>query len=214
MRQTSVAFKSKGLVLEGVIALPRGLTGPFPGVVVCHPHPIFGGNMDNGLVQEVCSTLVREGFGTLRFNFRGVGNSEGSFTKGERETEDVSAALSLLRDWSDTDKRRFGLVGYSFGASMVLNGISRYKAAKALAFISPPLTSLDHRKVESDKRPKLFIVGDKDRLVPYSALKDKVDSLPNRADLKIVPGADHSWRDHEAEAAYQTARFFAGALKR
>ena len=214
MRQTSVAFKSKSLILEGVIAFPGGLTGPFPGVVVCHPHPLFGGNMDNGLVQEVCRTLVQEGFGTLRFNFRGVGNSEGTFTKGEREPEDVSAALSLLRNWSDTDKRRFGLVGYSFGAAMILSSISKYKAAKALAFISPPITSLDHTKIKSDKRPKFFIVGDRDRLVPYSALKDKVDSLTNLAALKIVPGADHSWRNHEAEAAYQTARFFVGALQK
>ena len=214
MRQTAVAFKSKGLTLEGVIAFPQGLTGPFPGVVVCHPHPLFGGNMDNGLVQEVCSALVREGFGTFRFNFRGVGNSEGSFTKGEKEPEDVNAALSLMRNWPDIDKRRFGLVGYSFGASMVLNGISMYKAAKALALISPPLTSLDHPKIGSDKRPKLFIVGDRDRLIPHSDLKAKVDSLPTPADLSIVPGADHSWRNHEAEAAYRTARFLVGTLRR
>ena len=214
MRQTAVAFKSKGLTLEGVIAFPQGLAGPFPGAVVCHPHPLFGGNMDNGLVQEVCSALVREGFGTFRFNFRGVGNSEGSFTKGEKEPEDVNAALSLIRSWPDIDKRRFGLVGYSFGASMVLNGISRYKAAKALALISPPLTSLDHPKIENDKRPKLFIVGDRDRLVPHSDLKAKVDSLANPADLNIVPGADHSWRNYEAEAARRTARFLVGALRR
>lgn len=214
MRQTAVAFKSKGLTLEGVMAFPQGLTGPFPGVVVCHPHPLFGGNMDNGLVQEVCSALVREGFGTFRFNFRGVGNSEGSFTKGEKEPEDVNAALSLMRNWPDIDKRRFGLVGYSFGASMVLNGISSYKAARALALISPPLTSLDHPKMEKDKRPKLFIVGDRDRLVPHSDLKAMVDALPNPADLSIVPGADHSWRNHEAEAARRTARFLVGALRR
>ena len=214
MRQTAVAFKSKGLTLEGVIAFPQGLSGPFPGVVVCHPHPLFGGNMDNSLVQEVCSALVREGFGTLRFNFRGVGNSEGSFTKGENEPEDVNAALSLMRNWPDIDKRRFGLVGYSFGAAMVLNDISRYKTARALALISPPLTSLDHPKIENDKRPKLFIVGDRDRLVPHSALKAKVDSLSNPADLNIVPGADHSWRNYEAEAAHRTARFLVGALRR
>ena len=239
MRQTAVAFKSKGLTLEGVIAFPQGLTGPFPGAVVCHPHPLFGGNMDNGLVQEVCSALVREGFGTFRFNFRGVGNSEGAFTKGEKEPEDVNAALSLLRirlraaftkgekepedvnaalslmrNWPDIDKRRFGLVGYSFGASMVLNSISKYKAAKALALISPPLTSLDHPKIESDKRPKLFIVGDRDRLVPHSALKAKVESLPTPVDLSIVPGADHSWRNYEAEAAHLTVRFLVGALRR
>ena len=220
MRQSSIAFKSKDVNLEGVIASPQELSGPFPGVVVCHPNPLFGGSMDNGVVLAVCRALVEEGFLTFRFNFRGVGDSEGTFTKGEKEQEDVRAALNLLRRWPGVDKRRLGLVGYSFGASMVLTALSRYKAAGAFVLISPPLAALDYAGIGRDKRPKLFIVGDRDRLVPYCSLKEKVlhtlgvESLHGSVDLQMVSGADHSWRGYEAEAAQQSTRFFVGTLQR
>jgi len=95
---------------------------------------------------------------------------------------------------------------------MVLAGVSSYKAARAFVLISPPLSALDHARVDRDKKPKLIIVGERDRLVPYSSLKERVDSLHKSADLWTVPGADHSWRGYEAEAAQQTARFFADRL--
>ena len=218
MRQTSIGFKSGGLTLEGVLGFPQGLSeelsGGFSGVVVCHPHPLFGGNMDNSLVMALCRALDEEGFATLRFNFRGVGNSEGPFTKGEKECEDVRAALDVLRRWPGVDRRRLGLVGYSFGASMLLAGLPAYKAAKALAVISPPLASFEHQKIGRDKRPKLFIVGGRDRLVPHRSLKERIDSLPAPAELQMVEGADHSWRGYEAEAARETTRFLVDTLQR
>ena len=84
MRQSAVSFKIKNklgdLDLEGVVAQPDAGLGPWPGVVMCHPHPLFGGNMDNNVVLAVTSALNDQGFATLRFNFRGVGNSEGEHT--------------------------------------------------------------------------------------------------------------------------------------
>lgn len=214
MRQNSILFKSKGVALEGVIAAPQGLSAALPGVVLCHPHPLFGGDMNNGLVLAVSQGLVGEGFVTLRFNFRGVGNSEGSFTKGEEEQEDVHAALELLRQWPGVKRQRVGLAGYSFGASMVLAGLSRFKGARALALIAPPLAALDHPSIGKDKRPKLFLVGEKDGLVPYTSLKEKTDSFQPSAELRAVPGADHSWRGFEAEAVEHVTGFFAGNLQR
>ena len=212
MRQSSISFKSKGVALEGVIAAPHGLSGALPGVVVCHPHPLFGGDMNNGVVLAVSQGLVGEGFVALRFNFRGVGSSEGSFTKGEEEPEDVGAALELLRQWPGVNRQRVGLAGYSFGASMVLSRLSRYKGAKALALISPPLTALDHQSISKDKRPKFFLVGERDALVPYGSLREKTDSFHQSVELRAVPGADHSWRGYEVEAAERVSRFFAGTL--
>ena len=214
MRQSGIDFKSRGVILEGVAASPVGLPEGFPGVVVCHPHPLFGGDMDNGLVVTVCRALVEEGFVTLRFNFRGVGKSGGTFTKGEEEQADVEAALGVLRAWPGVNRARLGLAGYSFGASVILTGISRYKAAKAFALISPTLTALDHDGLSGDKRPKVFIVGDRDRLVPYLSLKEKVGSLKTPAGLQMVPGADHSWRGYEREAAEGATRFFTDVLRR
>jgi alpha/beta superfamily hydrolase len=169
--------------------------------------------MDNGLVVALCQALVQDGFVTFRFNFRGVGQSEGESTKGEKEHEDVGAALDFLRKWPDATRDRLGLVGYSFGASMVLTGLPRYKAAKALALISPPLTSLDSPGLRKDNRPMIFIGGDKDRLVPFSSLKDRLDSIRPEAELQMVPGADHSWRGHEGEAAQQATGFLQRYLK-
>jgi alpha/beta superfamily hydrolase len=212
MRQSAVAFKSKGLMLEGVLASPHGVVGSLPGVVVCHPHPLFGGNMDNALVLGLCQSLVREGFVTFRFNFRGVGKSEGEFTKGEKEHEDVKAALGLMRDWPGVNRRKVGLAGYSFGAAMVLTGLSRYKGAGALALVSPPPSAFDGRKLGRDGRPKLLVTGDRDRLAPYDSIADRARVLGGNVQLSLVPGADHSWRGHEAEAGDLAAKFFAGAL--
>ena len=106
------------------------------------------------------------------------------------------------------------MVGYSFGASMVLTGLSRYRAAKGFVLISPPLNALESPLVARDKKPKLLIVGDRDRLTPYASLKEMVDSLPSSVGLSMVPGADHSWRGHEAEAAQQTTRFLVDTLQK
>ena len=214
MLQTSVAFNSKGVTLDGVVGTPKGLAGPFPGEVVCHPHPLCGGDMNNSLVLEVCRALVDDGLVTFRFNFRGVGDSGGTFTKGEEEHEDVREALHLLKGWPNVNGGRLGLVGYSFGASMVLTGLGTYRAAKGFVLISPPLNALESRRLARDKRPKLLIAGDKDRLTPYSSLKEMVDSLPNSVGSSMIPGADHSWRGHETEAAQQTTRFLGGTLQK
>ena len=213
MGQSAIVFKSKGVTLDGVVASPDGTVGPFPGVVVCHPHPAFGGDMDNGLVMAVCRALVDEGFVTCRFNFRGVGGSGASFTNGEEEHKDVRAALELLKVWPGVDGGRLGLAGYSFGASMVATGLSGYKRARGFVMISPPPNCLNSPEMETDKRPKLVIVGDRDRLAPYHSLKEKLDSLTVPVVLSTVPGADHSWRGYEGDAALAATRFLASILQ-
>ena len=116
MRQSAVSFKIKGLTFEGVMAQPEREESGLPGVVICHPHPLYGGNMDNNVVLAVSYGVVEQGFATLRFNFRGVGNSEGEHTKGEQESQEVLAALELMKAWPSVDSKRVGLAGYSFGS--------------------------------------------------------------------------------------------------
>ena len=212
MRQTSIAFKSNGVTLEGVIASAPGIIGASPGVVVCHPHPLFGGDMDNRVVTALCKALAEESIVTLRFNFRGVRKSEGQFTKGEEEREDTHAALELMRNWPGVKRGRVGMAGYSFGASMILSDLSRYKGVKSIVLISPPLASLENKAIVRDKRPKRFIVGDRDRLVPCPSLEEKVRALATSAELRVVHGADHSWQGHEADAARSAVEFFMGTL--
>ena len=213
MRQSAVSFKNKSIALEGVVSTPDDLSKPYPGVVVCHPHPLFGGDMNNLVVMIICSALVEKGFATLRFNFRGVGNSQGSRTKGEKEPEDVRSALDFLSHWPGVDRRRLGLAGYSFGASTVLSGLDGYNGVRAFAFISPPLRTMKSSRVPKEKRAMLVIVGDRDKLVQASLLREATDTLPLPAEFHLVPEADHSWRGHEVEVGHEVAQFFARRLK-
>ena len=95
IRRSEVSFCSDTLSLEGVLSIPRGMA-TFPAVVVCHPHPLNGGNMENNVVDSVFNLLAQESFVSLKFNFRGVGKSEGIFSNGIGEQQDVAAAISFL----------------------------------------------------------------------------------------------------------------------
>lgn len=213
MRQSAVSFKTKGLTFEGVVAQPDGEAGSFPGIVMCHPHPLFGGNMDNNVILAVAYSLVDQGFATLRFNFRGVGNSEGQHSKGEFESQEVLAALDLMRSWPGVDGRKLGLAGYSFGSSVILGNPSLHKNSKVFALISPPLRALESTELKKKKAPTLIISGDKDKLVQSKELESVLDSFAQRPTCKIVPGADHFWAGYENQLAPQVDRHFAEHLK-
>lgn len=213
MRQSAVSFKTKGLNFEGVIASPNDVEGPFPGIAICHPHPLFGGNMDNNVVLAVSFALVEQGFATLRFNFRGVGNSEGEHTKGELEYQEVLGALDLLDAWKEVDSDVIGLVGYSFGTSVILKNAPVQKKPKVFAFISPPLHGLQDSTLKKDDRPKLIISGDKDKLIQSEELQPVLDSFSHAPALEIVEGADHFWGGRESQLVKKVSQFFVENLK-
>ena len=97
MKEERVTFKSGELTLEGMIAYPDGAAGPHRAAVVCHPHPLYGGSMYNNVVDAALGALHARGFATLRFNFRGVGQSEGEFDDGKGEADDAVAAVRFSR---------------------------------------------------------------------------------------------------------------------
>jgi alpha/beta superfamily hydrolase len=163
--------------------------------------------MASPVITSVARALDRHGVATLRFNFRGVGSSQGKFANGSEEVADVRSAIDLFRKWPGVDSKRLVLVGYSFGAQVILRGLSNYGAAKALVLVSPPLSSFTDSKVGNEKRPKLFLVGEKDKLVSAQRLQEAVDALPQPCTMEIVLGADHSWGGHEAELAEKVAQF-------
>jgi alpha/beta superfamily hydrolase len=94
LNPTYVTFPCGELKLEAAWHHPDGM-GPFPGVVVCHPHPLHGGDMSNNVISAICETLAKHSIAALRFNFRGVGNSEGEFGGGYQEQDDIAAALTF-----------------------------------------------------------------------------------------------------------------------
>ena len=213
MRQSAVSFQVKGLTFEGVMAQPEAAPTALPGVVICHPHPLYGGDMDNNVVLSVTSALVEYGFATLRFNFRGVGNSQGEHTKGESEYHEVLGALDLMKAWSGVDGRRIGLAGYSFGSSVILGNPVLQKRAEAIALISPSLQALEGSVLKGSKRPVLVITGDEDKLVQSAQLEAVLDSFSNQPSCEIVTGADHYWFGYEGQLAPKVVEFFAEKLK-
>ena len=213
MRQSAISFESKGLTLEGVVAFPEGEAGSLPGVVICHPHPLRGGNMDNNVVLSVAYALVEAGFATLRFNFRGVGNSEGEHTEGKMESHDALSALKIFKGWPGVDGSRVGVAGYSFGSRVVLETSAIHKTSKAIALISPPLQAVESTPLRMDKRVVFIISGDQDRLIQSEGLEPALDGFANRPEFHLVSGADHFWGGFEDQMAPEVCRFFAEHLK-
>ena len=158
------------------------------GLVVCHPHPLYGGDMDNPVVVRAAEVAREVGLTTLRFNFRGVGHSEGQHDGGRGEQDDVRAAIETLRAaWPAAP---LGLAGYSFGAwvsSAVAAGASDLTA---LCLIAPPLAMLDFESLGSDAGHLLIVAGTRDQYCPLPDLDRLAARLPDGATARIE-GADH-----------------------
>jgi hypothetical protein len=210
MIDTTVTFPCGDLMLKGISTVPEG-DGPFPGVVVCHPHPLYGGMMDNNVVYAVCKALERSSMATLRFNFRGVGGSEGRYDNGVGEQEDIAAALTYLSSTEKVDPERIGLCGYSFGAGVALDTAARDERVKALALVSPILSPPS--PAESYARPKLLLWGSRDMAVPTSDFDRFTSQLPEPKEYHVVNEADHFWWGYETGMAEMVSGFFAGWLK-
>lgn len=200
-------FPCGELQLEGQWHMPEG-EGRFPAVVVCHPHPLFGGGMTSNVVIRICQYLEERGIAAFRFNFRGVGRSQGYHDNGKGERLDVSAALDFVSADDRIDPDRLGLAGYSFGAGVALYVALKDERVRALALISPWLKPEEMTLVERWRHPRLLIWGDEDEYAP------SVDAGTGKlkADHVIVPGADHLWVGSEDIMAKAVATLFVTAF--
>ena len=208
--ETRVKFPSGDLKLEGVTTVPDG-KGPFPGVVVCHPHPLYGGEMENNVVIPICRALGQASIASLRFNFRGVGASQGKFSDGIGERDDVVAAISYLSSLEAVDRESIGLCGYSFGGAVSLEVAPADGRVKALALISPSVST--YTPLKQYTRPKLVVCGGADQFVSIIALQRLAEELPPPNDFELFAGADHFWGGFEAKVAARVTAFFSNALK-
>lgn len=202
--------------LEGMLHPVDGV-GPWPAAIICHPHPLGGGTMNNTLVLAMARALASRGVIALRFNFRGVGGSGGEHDNGRAERADVAGALDWLSGQPGVDPRRVSLVGYSFGAWVGLSlaeNDTRPAATAAVGLaawhydsefyqgrarfgldIEPWQFRLDF--LQEYTRPKLFIAGEHDPIAPPAAVRRLVDRVPEPKTLHVVRGADHSFRGCE-----------------
>jgi alpha/beta superfamily hydrolase len=211
MKETRVTFSSGGLVLEGIVAVPKG-DGPFPAVVVCHPHLLYGGSMDNNVVCSLAGTLPQASLVSFRFNFRGVGESQGEFGQAIGEQADVKAAISFLITLGEVDSKRIGLAGYSAGAAFGVPVGASDARIKALAAVSPPLSMFNFSFLESCSKPRFLISGDRDNLTAVDQFFGFCRNLDEPKQYEIVEGADHFWWGYEPCLAAKVTDFFLEVL--
>ena len=205
-----IEFPCGGITLEGMISVPQG-PGPFPLVVVCHPHPLYGGSMHNNVVDAVCSSLGEKEIGWLKFNFRGVGGSEGRFADGIGEKEDAWAAISFGERQAGIDPEKIGLCGYSFGSLVAFPAAVEDDRVKAVAGIAPFVQP--ENLLHQYAGPKLLVCGTQDEFINYKALEKMVQKMPDPKELSLHPGVDHFWMGEEGALGERVAQFFAKYLK-
>jgi len=207
MKEERVYFPSGGIRLEGLLSYQEALSAK-GGVLLCHPHPQYGGDMHNPVLRVALETAHQEGFRTLRFNFRGVGGSEGSYSEGIGEKEDVKAAIQFLDSMQKETKRPLFLVGYSFGAWTGIPVAIQDDRVKGVVAISPPLEIYDFDFMRGYKKYKLVLVGDQDEWCPVSRLKAWFDQLDEPKSLTLIEGADHFYSFQSNLLAQPLRNFF------
>ncbi|HZP25898.1 MAG TPA: alpha/beta fold hydrolase [Dehalococcoidia bacterium] len=195
------------LRLQATVHNPAG--EPRGAVVICHPHPLYGGDMDNHVVAALAEALAAGGLAALRFNFRGVGRSQGQHDNGNGERQDVLAALAAAQELLPAGGK-VGLAGYSFGAVMSAAVAAQAESLGALALISPPAAAPPVQALDAPGIPKLIVAGSEDPIAPAAELEKIVAS--SRAELIVVPGVDHSWFPGFDEMAAHIAQWFAKSL--
>jgi uncharacterized protein len=186
------------------IASPHGLEGvlrtgdPFAGVVICHPHPLYGGDMRNNVVGAIEEGFSLKGFTTLKFNFRGVGESGGAYDDGKGEMDDLVAAARFLKDRLEGGAKII-LAGYSFGAWIASKAVSRLSGVDSLFLVAYPFAVYETVELARYSGKIYFVGGTLDDICPMDTLVEFYRSLPTiDKRLKIIP-TDHSYGGRERE---------------
>jgi uncharacterized protein len=209
MKEQQVTFPSGTLALEGLLAKPEGSEGARGGVV-CHPHPLYGGSMYNNVVDAVLAAMWKKNWATLRFNFRGVGQSEGEHGGGVGEAEDAAAAIGFLTSQSGVAGEGAVLAGYSFGSVAATVAAPKIANLGALVLVALPLKMADVRALQNFNHPIVLAAGDHDQYCPATQLEALHKELGERAQIRIVPGADHFFGGFEVELADAIESMIAG----
>ena len=165
-----------------------------PTAIVLHPHPQFGGTMNNQVVYQLYYMFAARGFCVLRFNFRGVGRSQGEFDHGHGELSDAAAALDWLQA-SFPDSKYCWIAGFSFGAWIGMQLLMRRPEIAGFISIAPPTNIYDFSFLAPCPSSGLIIHGDADRVVPTASTNQLVEKLKTQkgiiVDQVTVPGANH-----------------------
>ncbi|WP_373498765.1 alpha/beta hydrolase [Desulfococcus sp.] len=192
-----VSFPSGEYRLEGYYH-----PGSEKGAVITHPHPLYGGDMNNIVVETLVLAYQRKGYATLRFNFRGTGKIEGRHADGMGEREDVLAAVRLL---AEKGVRQIDLAGYSFGAWVNAHIDCQSAGIRRMVMVSPPVNFLDFAAVGPIPCLRLVVLGDDDEFGNESRVRKMMTHWNPDARYAVLPDTDHFYsgalRDLEAALA-------------
>jgi alpha/beta superfamily hydrolase len=189
--------------LEALLEEPEDRE-PSQAVLVCHPHPQYGGTMHNKVVYRIARGMRRAGAVVLRFNYRGVNLSQGEYDHGVGEVEDARSALAALR--SRYPQLPFSLAGFSFGSRIVLKLGCQIGDASTLIAVGFPANLSDGRSLGQCAIPKIFIVSTHDQFCAVPAMEAYFAALPEPKELIWVEAADHFFSgalDEFEEAIYR-----------
>ncbi len=221
MIEEQINFKSDGMRLEGVLSYDENALNPSP-ILLCSPHPHLGGDMDNNVITALGSVLAENGFATLRFNYRGVGNSESKLSNIAEEYEywedilnndkfsdaivDTTSAIKYLEMTVGTIPMY--IVGYSFGAIVATMISVNHPKIGAFASISTPFGRFDATLLSDCKKPKMFICADNDFAVSMAEIENGMLEISEPKILHVLNNCEHFYIDRELEIANQTLGFF------
>lgn len=173
-----------------------------PIALMLHPHPQHGGTMNNKVVYTLYHAFARRGFSVLRFNFRGVGRSQGVYDRGEGELSDAASALDWLQSYNENAGACW-IAGFSFGAWIGMQLLMRRPEISGFISLSPPANLYDFSFLAPCPSSGLVIQGDKDEIVPEPAVAKLVNKLTHQRNLdidyRIIPGADHFYQENMEE---------------
>ena len=179
-----VTFLSEGYDIEGLFI--RRIEDK--GAVITHPHPLYGGDMYSMVIETIVHAYNQKGYSTLKFNFRGVGNSQGHYDNGIGEQRDVLAALSYI---ASMGINTIDLVGYSFGAWVNAHAIREDTILKNMVMVSPPVGFMGFKPAVALNCLGCVITGNEDDIAPAEAIKHALPTWNPEARLDIIDGADH-----------------------
>jgi alpha/beta superfamily hydrolase len=191
MEEKEIFIEAGGNRIEGLLA-ERSYDRA---VIVTHPHPLYGGDMHNNVVQTIVRAYEKKGCTTLRFNFRGVGASSGTYSDGRGEQDDILAALNHLQSMGVSS---IDLAGYSFGAWVICMGLQRFDSADRVILVSPPVDFMDFSFVLQNRKISLVISGAEDELAPPDMIEEMLPMWNPDAPFDIIDGADHFYFAAEA----------------
>jgi alpha/beta superfamily hydrolase len=163
------------------------------GVVITHPHPLYGGDMRNPVVEAIQKSFRRCGYATLRFNFRGAGRSQGRYDEGRGERRDVRAAVAAMLAEGVSS---VALAGYSFGAWVDALTLGEGLDVGRLVMVSPPTAFIDFSGVQSLPALELVITGDRDEIAPAAQIRPLLERWNPAAGFEVIPGCDHFYGGH------------------